>query len=113
MKKYMCEVCGYVYDPVLGDPEHGVAPGTPFEKLPEDWVCPPCSADKGQFSPVKEHDTATKGLYVCEVCGYVYDPAVGDPEHGIAKGVEFANLPEDWVCPPCGATKEHFSKMKF
>ena len=91
MKKYICEVCGYVYDPAVGDPEYGVAPGTPFEKLPEDWVCPPCGVNKGQFSAVKEHDTATKGLYVCEVCGYVYDPAVGDPEHGVAKGVEFAH----------------------
>ncbi len=113
MKKYVCEVCGYVYDPAVGDPEHGVAAGTPFEQLPEDWTCPPCGITKDHFSPLKEHDTATKGLYVCEVCGYVYDPAVGDPEHGIAKGTAFAELPEDWTCPPCGATKEHFSKMKF
>lgn len=51
--------------------------------------------------------------YICEVCGYVYDPAVGDVEHGIEKGVAFADLPEDWLCPPCGASKDHFSKMKF
>lgn len=113
MKKYICEVCGYVYDPKLGDPEHGIAPGTPFEEISEEWLCPACAVNKDQFSAVKEHDTADKGLYVCEVCGYVYDPAVGDPEHGIEKGVEFADLPEDWTCPPCGATKDHFSKMKF
>lgn len=113
MKKYICEVCGYVYDPKLGDPEHGIAPGTPFEEIPEEWLCPACAVNKDQFSAVKEHDTADKGLYVCEVCGYVYDPAVRDPEHGIEKGVEFADLPEDWTCPPCGATKDHFSKMKF
>lgn len=47
--------------------------------------------------------------YVCGVCGYVYDPAVGDPEAGIRKGVSFQDLPEDWVCPVCGAGKDEFS----
>lgn len=51
--------------------------------------------------------------YVCEVCGYVYDPAVGDVEHGIPAGTPFVELPENWVCPPCGVSKDHFSKMKF
>lgn len=51
MKKYICEVCGYVYDPAEGDPDNGVAPGTPFEKIPESWVCPVCGAGKDQFSP--------------------------------------------------------------
>ncbi len=49
--------------------------------------------------------------YVCELCGYVYDPAQGDPENGIAPGTEFDELPEDWICPLCGATKEDFEKM--
>lgn len=49
MKKYICKVCGYVYDPTLGDPETKIAPGTPFEKLPDDWVCPVCGAGKEQF----------------------------------------------------------------
>ena len=40
MRKYECEVCGYVYDPEIGDPDNGIAAGTPFEDLPEDWVCP-------------------------------------------------------------------------
>ncbi|WP_455714428.1 rubredoxin [Anaerosporobacter sp.] len=40
--------------------------------------------------------------YKCLPCGYVYDPAVGDPEHGIAPGTEFADLPADWACPICG-----------
>jgi rubredoxin len=47
--------------------------------------------------------------YVCGICGYVYDPAVGDPEAGIRKGVSFEDLPEDWVCPVCGAGKDEFS----
>ena len=48
--KYVCDVCGYVYDPELGDPENGVAPGTPWEEVPEDWTCPLCGVGKDQFS---------------------------------------------------------------
>ncbi|MEG1857846.1 MAG: rubredoxin [Pseudoflavonifractor sp.] len=50
MDKYVCNLCGYIYDPADGDPENGVAPGTPFEKLPEGWVCPLCGAGKDEFS---------------------------------------------------------------
>ncbi|QNL44799.1 rubredoxin [Oscillibacter hominis] len=49
MKKYICELCGYEYDPAVGDPENGVAPGTAFESLPENWVCPLCGAPKSDF----------------------------------------------------------------
>ena len=48
---YICDVCGYVYNPAEGDPENGIAPGTAFEDLPEDWVCPVCSVEKSDFSP--------------------------------------------------------------
>ena len=48
MKKYTCP-CGYIYDPELGDPENGVAPGTAWEDVPEDWVCPLCGASKEDF----------------------------------------------------------------
>ena len=51
MKKYVCSVCGYVYDPAKGDKEGGIKPGTPFDQLPEEWKCPVCGADKGQFDP--------------------------------------------------------------
>lgn len=51
MQKYVCEICGYVYDPAEGDQESNVPPGVPFEKLPEDWVCPICGAGKDEFSP--------------------------------------------------------------
>jgi len=51
MKKYVCNVCGYVYDPALGDPDNGIKPGTAFENLPDDWVCPVCGAAKEDFSP--------------------------------------------------------------
>jgi len=47
--KYLCSVCGYVYDPKVGDPDSGVAPGTAFEDLPDGWVCPVCGADKSLF----------------------------------------------------------------
>lgn len=53
MKKFVCTVCGYVYDPEVGDPENDITPGTPFEQLPEDWVCPLCGVGKEDF---KEED---------------------------------------------------------
>ena len=49
MKKYICTVCGYVYDPELGDPDGGIALGTAFEDIPEDWVCPECGVGKEDF----------------------------------------------------------------
>lgn len=52
MKKYRCIICDYIYDPAVGDPDNGVEPGTPFEDLPEDWVCPLCGVDASNFEPV-------------------------------------------------------------
>ena len=49
MQQYTCTICGYVYDPEKGDPDNGVAPGTPFDKISEDWVCPVCGAGKDSF----------------------------------------------------------------
>ncbi len=54
MAKYKCTVCEYIYDPELGDPDGGIAPGTPFEKLPDDWVCPVCGAAKSEFEKLEE-----------------------------------------------------------
>lgn len=51
MQKYVCNVCGYVYDPEKGDPDGGIEPGTAFEDIPDDWVCPVCGVGKDQFSP--------------------------------------------------------------
>ena len=51
MKKYVCTVCGYVYDPAKGDPENNIPAGTAFEDLPDNWVCPDCGADKSSFEP--------------------------------------------------------------
>ena len=53
MPKYQCDACSYIYDPAVGDPDNGVAPGTAFEDTPDDWVCPECGADKSMFSPAE------------------------------------------------------------
>ena len=53
MAKYKCTVCGYIYDPELGDPDNGVAPGTPFEELPDNWVCPVCGVGKSEFEKMQ------------------------------------------------------------
>ncbi len=53
MDKYVCVVCGYVYDPAVGDPDNGVKPGTKFEDIPDTWVCPDCGVGKDQFDKVE------------------------------------------------------------
>jgi len=52
MKKFRCKVCSYVYDPTIGDPDSGIEPGTNFEDLPGDWVCPVCGASKEEFEEI-------------------------------------------------------------
>ncbi len=122
---YQCSLCGYIYDPAIGDPENGIAPGTPFVDLPEDWICPYCGASKSDFEPLINSDiekfeksttesnliTELGPIYKCSLCGYIYDPAIGDPENGIAPGTPFADLPEDWRCPYCGASKSDFEPI--
>ena len=62
MEKYVCDVCGWEYDPAVGDPENGIEPGTAFEDLPEDWVCPLCGVGKDQFSPAQEAGFQIKSI---------------------------------------------------
>lgn len=50
MDIFVCEICGYIYDPQIGDEGAGIGPGTPFSEIPDDWVCPDCGADKSEFS---------------------------------------------------------------
>lgn len=50
MKKYICDVCGYIYDEAAGDPDNGIEQGTKWEDVPEDFVCPLCGVGKDQFS---------------------------------------------------------------
>jgi rubredoxin len=54
MEKWECLVCGYIYDPAVGDPDNGVPAGTRFEDLPDDWVCPECGAEKDMFEKLEE-----------------------------------------------------------
>lgn len=49
--------------------------------------------------------------WVCEVCGYIYDPAIGDPDHGVKAGIKFEDIPDSWVCPECGVGKDNFAKL--
>jgi len=51
MTKYRCIICGYIYDPVEGDPDGGISPGTPFEDIPDSWECPVCGVSKSDFEP--------------------------------------------------------------
>ena len=52
MKSYRCVICDYIYDPALGDPDSGIAAGTLFDDIPDDWVCPICGADKSNFEAI-------------------------------------------------------------
>lgn len=52
MKQFECGPCGYIYDPEVGDPDGGIAPGTAFEDIPDDWVCPICGVGKDMFEPI-------------------------------------------------------------
>ena len=54
MQKYECSVCGYIYDPEVGDPDSGIEAGTPFEQIPDAWECPVCGASKSDFEPFEE-----------------------------------------------------------
>lgn len=126
--KYQCIICKYVYDPAKGDPTQHIPAGTPFADLPEDWVCPLCKHPKSDFVAIEEviaNDSAedkeamealdmstaiTKhDVYVCDVCGWEYDPELGLPEAGIQSGTSFEDLPDDFVCPLCDADKSMFS----
>jgi len=54
MSKYQCGPCGYIYDPEIGDPDSGIAPGTAFEDIPDDWCCPVCGVGKDMFEKIEE-----------------------------------------------------------
>lgn len=72
----------------------------------EQWEQQPQAASRAG-----QEAEAAGDIYECLVCGYRYDPAAGDPEHGIAPGTAFEDLPEDWLCPLCGSGKEVFNKV--
>jgi len=96
---HVCKVCDYIYDPARGEPKNGIPPGTAFEDLPDTYTCPVCGQAKSAFDALEE----ASGRYRCIVCGYLYNPARGEPKNGIAPGTAFVDLPESYVCPVCGA----------
>ncbi|HHX49138.1 MAG TPA: hypothetical protein GX709_01910 [Clostridiales bacterium] len=106
-----CRICGYIYDPEKGDPEANIKPGTPFEDLPEDWVCPICKHGKEDFVFVGDNENKKVQLEVektnkiikgekvmkkfrCVVCGYIH---------------EGAEAPD--ICPVCKAGKDKFVEV--
>ncbi|MBO4512194.1 MAG: rubredoxin [Victivallales bacterium] len=101
-KGYVCTICGYVYE---GD------------ELPADFICPLCKHPASDFVKLEPGNApaaptapaaSSSQKYVCDICKAEYDPAKGDPEHGIPAGTPFEQLPDDWVCPICGVGKENF-----
>ena len=78
MKKYICTVCSYIYDPAVGDPDGGIAPGTAFEDIPEDWVCPLCGVGKEDF----ESQDSPLFLLVCPFGKEVISLVIHDDECG-------------------------------
>ena len=99
--RYKCRFCGYVYSPLRGEPHNGIPQGTPFEDLPEDYVCPICGMEgKGKIGKWGfEEWRPTR--YVCAVCNYVYDEKRGEPHRNIKPGTKFEDLPDTYVCPVC------------
>jgi flavin reductase (DIM6/NTAB) family NADH-FMN oxidoreductase RutF/rubredoxin len=98
-KAYVCKICGYIYE---------------GEELPAGFICPLCKHGAEAFEEMMPEMNKPKGenamKYEC-VCGYVYDETVGDPERGIAPGTKWADVPEDYECPVCGAGKSAFSEQ--
>ena len=109
MSKHICGVCNYTEDA--------------FENLPEDYVCPVCGAGKEVFEASEEAEVAPEAapaedddptaMYQCQVsnCGYIYRPDKGDRKGKVPAGTSFADLPEDWHCPVCGAGTKMFKKL--
>ena len=100
-KRYKCRLCGYIYSPLRGEPQHGIPAGTEFDDLPDDYVCPLCGYQArgkiGKWGFDEWHPTK----YICSVCGYVYDEERGEPHRGIKPGTKFDDLPDNYVCPVC------------
>jgi rubredoxin len=101
MTRYRCRLCGYIYSPLRGEPHNGIPAGTPFDDLPDDYVCPICGMQgKGRIGKWGfEEWRPTR--YICSMCNYVYDEKRGEPHRGIKPGTKFEDLPDDYVCPVC------------
>lgn len=134
-----CQICGWIYDEAKGWPEDGIAPGTRWEDIPDDWCCPECGAAKQDFemlavvpqrppqesapiaaaaatgptatAPATSAEKSGYRIWECMVCGWVYDESKGWPEDGIAPGTRWEDIPADWCCPQCGVGKEEFDMV--
>jgi len=99
--RYKCRVCGYIYSPLRGEPHNGIPVGTPFEDLPETYLCPVCGFQgKGRVGKWG-FDEWRPTRYICSMCDYIYDEKRGEPHRGIKAGTKFEDLPDDYVCPVC------------
>ena len=126
-----CLVCGFIYDEARGWPDDGIEPGTRWEDVPEDWLCPDCGVGKADFEmmdigPSSAEDTtrpesaidaaaepaiggAANQQWQCQECGFVYAEKSGRPEDGLAPGTGWPDIAADWCCPDCGAEKSAFT----
>jgi rubredoxin-NAD+ reductase len=139
-KSWECIVCGIIYHEAEGWPDDGIDPGTRWEDVPEDWLCPDCGVGKEDFemvevtsptlvaapvasqsdeeseAPVEPATPVMAGQvfrkWECVVCGIFYDEADGYPEDGIAPGTLWEDVPEDWLCWDCGVGKEDFELLE-
>lgn len=101
MTRYRCKLCGYIYSPLRGEPHNGIPEGTPFDDLPDTYVCPVCGMEgKGKIGKWG-FDEWRPTRYLCSMCNYVYDEKRGEPHRGIKPGTKFEDLPDDYVCPVC------------
>lgn len=103
---WRCPVCGGTkrcFRPLIG-------PGSTAAdcELPVQTGSVPLTGGAAAAKVHKQKETDPMQKYVCEICGYVYDPAQGDPDSDIPAGTSFDDLPDDWTCPICGATKDNF-----
>ncbi|TFH68599.1 rubredoxin--NAD(+) reductase [Gammaproteobacteria bacterium LSUCC0057] len=136
-----CLVCGWQYDESLGLPDEGIAPGTRWADVPEDWLCPDCGVGKADFEMVAVAvaeavqaaapatavpapatpapavaanavgDDSALQIWECLVCGWQYDESKGLPEEGFVPGTRWADIPDDWLCPDCGVGKADFEMV--
>ncbi|WP_448212040.1 FAD-dependent oxidoreductase [Colwellia sp. MEBiC06753] len=130
-KVWECQVCAWIYDEVKGCPEEGIAPGTRWEDIPSDWLCPECGVGKEDFDMVAISESEAESvdqvvssaaaedesfieysIWECQVCAWVYDESKGWPEDGIAPGTKWQDVPNDWLCPECGVGKADFDMLE-
>ena len=119
MAVYVCSVCGWTYDEAEGAPDHGIAAGTAWADVAEDFRCPICKVPKSKFEaeaaeePEKEEAEEKKAgsrKFVCQVCGWTYDEAEGAPDYGIKAGTAWEDVPGDFRCPICKVPKAKFEE---